>query len=99
MPLPKRKQPLAKFIAFHDLSQEQFAEAISEPELGIIVTKQELKTLVRGFRYPTPRELSRISAALGGLPVEVLFEPEMLAHRDAESWPPKGRGFRTNRSA
>lgn len=99
MALPKREQPLARFIAFHNLTQEQFAEALSDSTLGIEVTLNEVRGLVRGARYPSPRELDRISAIFQGLPVEVFFDREMLRYRHVTSWPPKGKGFRPNRSA
>ncbi|MDN4473570.1 hypothetical protein [Demequina zhanjiangensis] len=99
MALPKRTQRLARFLAYDGITHKQLAVALSDPDLGIEVTENEVKTLVRGCRYPTPRELERISAIFNGLPPDVFFEKSMLVYKDATSWPPHGRGFRTGRNA
>lgn len=92
MALPHRRQQLANFTAVYGLTHAQLAEAIG-------VTPNEVTNLVKGVRYPSPRELEAISKVFNGLPVEVFFEPELLKYRDHVGvWPPKGRGFRPARA-
>lgn len=82
MALPHRRQQLAKFIPFHDLTPTLVAKA-----LGTDSTR--IKNLCRGGAYPSPDEIVALEK-LFGLPVEVLFEPEMLAYRNGP-WPaPRG---------
>jgi transcriptional regulator with XRE-family HTH domain len=85
MALPYRRQDLAKFIRFHDITDEQVAD-----RLGI--EPGEVKNLKFGARYPNPDEL-RVLFDLFGMPVEVLFETELLRYREATEWPPRGSGF------
>ncbi|TFC06751.1 hypothetical protein [Cryobacterium mannosilyticum] len=62
------------------------------------MTRNEVSNLAKGARYPNPREIDGIVKLFGGLPIEAMFEAEMLKYRDAESWPPKGAGFRPPRA-
>jgi transcriptional regulator with XRE-family HTH domain len=84
--LPHRRQQLAKFIPFHELTYAQVAAALGT---GIA----SVHSLAHGRRYPTPDEIRKLEA-LFGLPVEVLFDPAMLTYRDVAQWPPVGAGFR-----
>ncbi|MGZ0068090.1 helix-turn-helix transcriptional regulator [Microbacterium arborescens] len=82
MALPHRRQQLAKFIPFHDLSQSDVAKA-----LGTDTTR--VKNLCRGGAYPSPGDIA-VLERLFGLPIEVLFEEDMLTYRDGP-WPaPRG---------
>ncbi|MCH6229335.1 hypothetical protein MK786_01095 [Microbacterium sp. CFH 31415] len=82
MALPRRRQPLAKFIPFHDLTPEVVAAALN-------TNVARIHNLCRGLTYPSPDELAAIGR-LFGLPVEVFFEPEMLVYRDGPWPPPRG---------
>ncbi|WP_168380849.1 MULTISPECIES: helix-turn-helix domain-containing protein [unclassified Microbacterium] len=78
MVLPHRRQQLAKFIPFHDLTRKKVAAA-----LGCSVTR--VSNLCKGGLYPTPDEIATLER-LFGMPVEVLLEPALLEYR--HSWPP-----------
>jgi transcriptional regulator with XRE-family HTH domain len=91
MALPHKKQNLAKQIPYHDLTAAQVAEAIG-------ITTAEVHNLCKGRRYPSPREIVALEKIMG-LPIEVLLHKDMLVYRYAETWPPKGAGFRQVRSS
>ena len=82
MALPHRRQQLARFILFHELTGEKVAFA-----LGCSVTR--VRNLSQGHVYASPDEIAALER-LFGLPVEVLLEPDLLIYR--ENWPPP-RGF------
>ena len=46
--------------------------------------------MINGDTYPAPDELDKIERLFGGMPAEVLFDPELLEYRN--NWPPP-RGF------
>lgn len=82
MALPHRRQQLAKFIAFHDLTYPQVAAALGTNTIRVA-------NLTKGHTYPSPEEIEALQR-LFGLPPEVLFDAEMLEFRDGP-WPvPEG---------
>jgi len=82
VPLPHRRQQLAKFIPFHDLSLSVVAKAL-------YTDATRIKNLCRGGAYPSPDEIVALER-LFGLPIEILFEDDMLTYRDGP-WPaPRG---------
>ena len=82
MALPRRRQQLAKFIPFHDLTP-----AIVARVLG--TDRARVQNLCKGQAYPSPDEIVALER-LFGLPVEVLFEESMLVYRNGP-WPaPRG---------
>lgn len=90
MALPYRRQQLAKFIPFNDLTYADVAEALG-------VEWIEVSNLANGARYPSPDELRILSTLLNAMPVETFFEEELLRYRMASEWPPRGPGFRGER--
>ena len=78
MALPHRRQQLAKFIQFHDLTHEKVAKA-----LGTNVVR--VSNLTKGHVHPSPEEIDSLER-LFGMPVEVLLEEALLEFRD--NWPP-----------
>ena len=78
MALPRRRQQLAKFIPFHDLTLAIVAETLG-------ADRARVHNLCWGNAYPSPSEIAALER-LFGLPVEVLFEPAMLVYRG--TWPP-----------
>lgn len=78
MALPHRRQQLAKFIPFHDLSLAQVATVLG-------CNKTRVQNLCWGRLYPTPDEISALER-LFSLPIEVLLEPNLLEYR--HNWPP-----------
>ncbi len=76
--LPHQRQPLAKFINYHDLTHEQVADALGCDRI-------RLRNLIAGHVYVSPDEIAKLEA-LFGLPIEVMFEPASLIWRDV--WPP-----------
>lgn len=91
MVLPRRGQRLAKLIPIHDLTRTTLAVYLE-------ITPAEVDNLCKGLRYPTPREVGLLEKVFD-VPIEQVFEPAMLVHRDATEWPPKGRGFRPVRQS
>jgi transcriptional regulator with XRE-family HTH domain len=89
--LPHKQQNLARQIRYHSLSAAQVAEAIG-------ITPSEVHNICKGKRYPSPREIVAIEKVMS-LPIETLLDAEMLKFRDAETWPPKGAGFRQVRES
>ncbi|KZE89095.1 helix-turn-helix domain-containing protein [Microbacterium sp. TNHR37B] len=83
MALPHRRQQLAKFIPFHDLTLQQVAAALRTDTVRVA-------NLTKGHTYPTPDEIEALER-LFGLPVDVLFEPDLLVFRD--DWP-ESQGLR-----
>ena len=82
MALPRRRQPLAKFIKIHDLTYLKVANALG-------TNRARVANMVQGMLYPSPHECD-VLESLFGLPAQVLFEPPMLAWR--YDWPPRVRG-------
>ena len=80
MVLPHRRQQLAKFIPFHDLTYQQVADALECDH------KQRVRNLCNGHIYPSPEEILALEK-LFNLPIEVLLEPAMLIYRNGP-WPP-----------
>lgn len=89
MALPRRRQRLAKLIPFHDLTRRGLAARLD-------ITEGEVNNLCKGLRYPSPGEITKLESIFN-LSIEQIFEPAMLVHRSAESWPPHGKGFRPAR--
>jgi transcriptional regulator with XRE-family HTH domain len=88
--LPHRRQRnFARFIPYHELTRHQVAT-----RLGI--SKIRLNNIINGDTYPTPEELDNIEQLFGGMPAQVLFDPEMLEYR--HDWPPPS-GFKQKRAA
>lgn len=83
--LQRRKQMLGKFIPFNDFTRAQVAQALG-------TDKVRLNNLIHGGTYPTPNECD-VLEKLFGLPVQVLFDKEMLEYR--YDWPPP-RGIMTS---
>lgn len=80
MPLPHRRQRVARFIRSHDLTYEAVANAVG-------IGQVRFANLVNGHTYPSPRELDAISKFFFDMPPQALFEEAMLEHQ--HSWPPK----------
>lgn len=78
MGLPFRRQQLAKFIPYHDLTRAQVGAALGCDAVRV-------GNLSWGRTYPTPDECDALER-LFGLPVEVLLEPDLLIYR--HNWPP-----------
>jgi transcriptional regulator with XRE-family HTH domain len=76
--LPHRRQQLAKFINWHDLTQAKVGEILG-------VNAVRVANISQGHAYPSPEEITALET-LFGLPIETMFEPDMLTYR--ESWPP-----------
>ncbi|MEQ1738133.1 MAG: helix-turn-helix transcriptional regulator [Rhodoglobus sp.] len=85
MGLPHRRQQLAKFIPFHDLTAKSLAEKLD-------ISESNVRQLVYGRRYPSPDEV-RALERIFRMPAEVLLDAELLRYRNGP-WPPEGRGFR-----
>lgn len=79
MPLLHRRQPLARFIPFHDLTYQQVAVALSCDVIRV-------RNISNGHVYPHPDEIAALEK-LFSLPIEVLLEPQMLIYRNGP-WPP-----------
>lgn len=88
MALPHRRQQLAKFIPFHDLTAKSLGERLG-------VTESSVRLLIYGHRYPSPDEIKSLESIFG-MPIEVLLEPDLLVHRNGP-WPPVGRGHQPGR--
>jgi len=82
--LPRRKQTLAKFIPFHDLTRETVAKALG-------TNRARVNNICKGITFPSPDEIAALER-LFGVPIEVLLDPAMLEYRDPAKWPPL-RGF------
>lgn len=81
--LPRRRQQLARLIKSRDLTRVAVAHMLGMPI-------NRLNNLCNGSVFPHPDELKAFESFFG-LPAQTMFEPDMLAYRDA--WPPK-RGAR-----
>ena len=70
MALPHRRQQLAKFIKVHDLTYKKVAAALGTNPVRV-------NNLAHGGTFPKPDEI-RALVSLFGLPIEVLFDDDML---------------------
>lgn len=82
MALPHRRQQLAKFIPFHELTHQKVADV-----LGCSLTR--IRNIINGHVYPSPDEITALER-LFSLPIVVLLEKDMLDYQHGP-WPiPRG---------
>ncbi|MWB98309.1 helix-turn-helix domain-containing protein [Agromyces seonyuensis] len=80
-------QPLKRFVQHRGWTYAAFARELAD-RTGEPLSSNEAMLICRGRRHPSPKQIDAILDLLGGsLPVEVVFEPELLEFR--HSWPPK----------
>jgi hypothetical protein len=76
--LPHRRQQLAKFIQFHELTHQKVATALGTNAVRVA-------NLTQGHVYPSPDEIE-VLQRLFGMPIETLLEEALLVYRN--DWPP-----------
>lgn len=92
--LPRRRQQLVRLIKSRDITRKDFAKLAG-------LDPSRLNNLITGNTFPRPEEIKALESFFG-LPVETMFEPDMLAYR--HSGPPKagarpGVNYRAKREA
>jgi len=77
--LPHRRQHVAVFIKYHDLTYRKVADAVG-------IEYGRFSNIVKGNAYPSPDEVAALSDFFQ-MPPQVLFEPALLSFQ--LNWPPK----------
>ncbi|WP_411721025.1 helix-turn-helix domain-containing protein [Mycetocola sp.] len=83
MALPHRKQMLARFIPYHNLTRAKVAEILG-------IDHSRISNIIQGHAYPSPDEIDALEKLFGGMPASNFLDDEMLEYRF--NWPPP-RGY------